>query len=149
MAGIVFFFEENDVDLFSGRRIDLSAWNYAIKSAGDIDRVIVVNRTNMNISSFDSELTEFRIEREIPVLTGKVCHIICPWDTSNVNIPLWDFDHDVDWYLFGPAAGWRKYGCVDFGVSVPMSGRGALHAVHIASTIMLHRFGVKKWQRQQ
>ena len=34
MAGIVFWFENNDRDVFSGRQVDLDAWRYAIKAGG-------------------------------------------------------------------------------------------------------------------
>jgi len=145
MAGVVFFFEDSDVDVFSGRQRDLSAWNYAIKAAGDIDKVIVVNKTAHKIGSFDSSL-DFVIVAELPALDGSIAHVVCPWDNVKTKVPLWDFDHNVDWYLFGPASGWKTYGSLDFGVTVPMSGHGALHAVHIASAVMLHRYGVRAWQ---
>jgi len=147
MAGVVFFFEEQDVDVFSGRQLALSAWNYAIKAAGDIDKVIVVNRTTQKIGSFDSSLS-FTVVDELPVLAGRLAYIVCPWDNVKTKTPLWDFDHEVDWYIFGPAAGWRKYPPLLEGITVPMAGKGALHAVHIASTVMLHRFGVRSWQPQ-
>lgn len=147
MAGIVFFFEENDVDIFSGRRIDLSAWNYAIKAAGDISKVVVVNKTSVDIPQLDSELEHFSVVSDLPVLDGRLTYVVCPWDIVDFIEPLWSFDHNTDWYLFGPAAGWRKYGRLEHGVTIPMSGHGALHAVHVASAVMLHRYGVRQWQR--
>lgn len=148
MAGIVFFFEENDIDIFSGRRLDLAAWNYAIKAAGDVDKVIIINKTAQKISSFDSSLKLFEVVSDMPVLDGIITHVVCPWDDCDNKIGLWNFDHNTDWYVFGPGAGWRKYGGLKNGITVPMAGRGALHAVHIASTVMLHRFGVNSWLRQ-
>jgi hypothetical protein len=148
MAGIVFFFEDNDVDIFSGRRIDLSAWNYAIKSAGDVDRVIVVNKTDKALPSIDSDFLQFEIISELPILSGHVTRIICPWDNADIKIPLWDFNHNTDWYVFGPAGGWGRYATPSNGVYIPMANSGALHSVHIASAVMLHRFGVKSWQPQ-
>jgi hypothetical protein len=149
MAGIVFFFEKNDVDVFSGRQIDLSAWNYAIKAAGDISKVIVVNKTSVDISNFNSDLEYFSVVSDLPDLSGRLTHIVCPWDIVDSIESLWDFNHNTDWYLFGPAEGWRRYGRLGHGVTVPMAGHGSLHALHIASVVMLHRYGVRSWQLQQ
>jgi hypothetical protein len=142
MAGIVFFFEENDIDIFSGRDLDLSAWNYAIKAAGDVNKVIVINRTSQQLTSFDSDLLLFEVVSEIPVLTGTVVHVVTPWDPAVTKTSLWSFDHNVDWYIFGPGNGWHISDNIENGVYVPMSGRGALHSVHIASVVMLHRYEV-------
>lgn len=148
MAGIVFFYEENDIDIFSGRRLDLSAWNYAIKAAGDIDKVIIVNKTNQTINNFDSSLAVFNVVNEIPALEGKIIHLVCPWNKTEKIVPLWNFDHKVDWYIFGPAQGWHSEINIPLGLTIPMTGSAALHSVHIASVVMLHRYGVLKWQHQ-
>lgn len=143
MTGVVFFFEENDVDVWSGRRIDFDAWCYAIKAAGDIDKAIIINKTNLNLLTFDVDM-DIKIVDTLPELSGKLAYIVCPWDKSNTKQDLWSFNHEVDWYLFGPAKGWISCNkSIDFGVCVPMNGRGALHAVHIASTVLLHRYYVR------
>lgn len=53
-VGVCFYFEDNDVDVWSGRSIDLDAWNYAIKAAGDIKDVVIINRTNENLRTLDA-----------------------------------------------------------------------------------------------
>jgi len=131
MAGICFFFEDSDVDVWSGK--DLDAWNYAIKAAGDVDNMIVVNKTDQYLQSPDVNLG-FQVVNELPELENAT-FIKCPWD-SGENISLWDFDHNTDWYVFGPASGW---GGVD-GVCIPQNGIGACHSVHIATTVMFHRY---------
>lgn len=138
MAGICFYFEENDVDVWSGRDIDFDAWNYAIKAAGDITDVIVINKTTKELQTLDASLN-FSVVQELPQLTGNIATICCPWNTDN-GVSLWEFDHTgVDWYLFGPAAGWNPN--VNGGVYVPQNGYGALHSTHIASIVLLHRYG--------
>lgn len=138
MVGLCFFFEQNDVDVWSGRDIDLDAWNYAATAAGDVTRVIVINTTDARLSLANPK---YEMVKELPELTGRVASLICPWNEATEKQSLWDFDHDVDWYVFGPAAGWRSLGIVPtLGIFIPMASTGALHAVHTVSTVMTHRF---------
>lgn len=142
MAGICFFFESNDVDVWSGREIDLDAWAYAVLNAKDIDRVIVVNRTSNRVRRF---LDNFQVTSALPVLEGRVVHVICPWDDADQKTSLWSFDHQTDWYVFGPASGWLSLGLpIEQGVYVPggAPGRIALHATHAASIVLAHRYHV-------
>lgn len=132
MAGICFYFEESDVDVWSGKNLD--AWNYAAKAAGDIDKMIVINRTSQEIKTPDADL-DFKVVSELPELENSV-KICCPWKGG---ISLWEYDHSADWYIFGPSEGW------DSGdVHIPTAGRGALHSVHAATVVMCHRY--QSWQ---
>lgn len=142
MTGICFFFEPSDVDVWSGKNLD--AWNYAIKAAGDIDKMIVINKTDQTIKSPDKTL-DFQVVDKIPILPNAYI-LTTPWDLENQSISLWDCDHQCDWYIFGPASGWQ--GVLpsmdgEINVSIPQSGLGALHSVHIASAVMLHRYHVR------
>jgi hypothetical protein len=139
MPGVAFFFESPETDVFSGRHRDLDAWNYAARAAGDVDRFRVINRTDLQVQPVDADL-DFQVVAEPLELAGRVAHIVCPWDEADERIALWDFDHDVDWYAFGPAAGWRKK--VGLGVYIPIAGNAALHAVHAASVVLTHRYKV-------
>ena len=139
MAGIVFYFEDNDLDVYSGRRVDLDAWNYACKVAGDIDRAVIVNRTIEPLPAFDT-LMDIRIVRKIPEpLYGSVVSLVTPWNAREDACDLWSFDHDVDWYIFGPADGHSPGGAQ---VYMPQAGVGAMHSVHVAGVVMAHRFSV-------
>lgn len=138
MAGICFFFEENDIDVWSGRTIDLDAWNYAAKAAGDIDKIIVVNKTDKILNTPDINF-DFKVVKELPDFNEeKKIYVCCPWNNMKNSISLWDFNHDVDWYIFGPASGWKSV--IDYGLYVPQCGIGALHSTHIASIVLLHRY---------
>jgi hypothetical protein len=140
MVGICFYFESYDKDVWSGRRIDLDAWNYAAKAVGDVDRIIVINKTFSEIKNPDSGTFDFKVVTEIPKLEGKIIKVCCPWDKCKNLKSLWDFDHNVDWYVFGPADGWREE--IENGVYIPQNGKAALHSTHVASTVLFHRYEV-------
>ena len=134
MAGLCFFFEDPDVDVWSGK--DLDAWNYAAKLAGDIDKMVVINKTDQVITSPDRAL-DFTVLKDLPDFDDAV-YLTPPWHKSN---SLWNFDHDVDWYVFGPAAGWAFES--DNMICIPQHGMGAVHSVHAATTVMFHRYFVR------
>lgn len=139
MAGVCFFFEPEHVDVFSGRDISLDAWNYAVKAAGDISEAVIIDRVG-TARAFDADLPTLilgDITEWTP--TGSTILIDTPWHTDN-PVSLWDFNHQVDWYVFGPAAGWTNR--TDGSLVIPQAGTGALHACHVASIVMLHRFAV-------
>ena len=142
MAGICFYYEPEHVDVFSGRDSSLDAWNYAVKAAGDIDQCCIIDTVG-TAKAFDADLpTQIVASSAAANLTGTSVVIDVPW-ASNPGVSLWSFDHAVDWYIFGPAAGWTQGATDGLDVMhVPQAGTGALHSVHIASVIMLHRFHV-------
>lgn len=141
MAGIVFHFEPTQVDVFSGRDVILDAWNYAIKAAGDITECVIVDTTGV-ARQFDSDLPT-TIVTGLASWTppGSVAVVEVPWADAP-GVSLWDFDHQTDWYVFGPSSGWADTSWADQVVHIPQAGQGALHSVHIASVVMLHRYGV-------
>lgn len=137
MVGIVFFFEDNDIDVWSGRRIDFDVWNNAVKTTADVRQAIIINKTSADLQSWDADM-EIIITTDFPTLSGRVAHLICPWNNADTKISLWDFDHQVDWYVFGPAAGWHEQ--IQLGITIPQYGTCALHSLHVASIVMMHRF---------
>jgi hypothetical protein len=148
MAGIVFYFEDNDVDTWSGRHSDLDAWNYAIQLTSDVRDVYIINKTDQSFS-FNLEFNTTYVTDQ-PTLTGNVTQIICPWEHMGDSFPegavcehLWDFDHETDWYLFGPARGWGANLFADRFICIPQNGQVACHSVHIATMIMAHRYHIK------
>ena len=146
MPGIVFYFEENDKDVWSGRDIDLEAWASACQAAGDITKVIIINQTNTKLRTFDPD-KNFKITDKLPDnLEGHITYVICPWDKAQNKQSLWDFDHQTDWYIFGPSVGWCNHP-IQNGIYIPVpdNKRIALHATHIASVVLMHRFGRRQW----
>jgi len=141
MTGICFYFEESDVDVWSGK--DLDAWHYACKAAGDIDKMIVINKTSQNIQSPDLALEFYvvkTLEEAMEIMCGIIVQVVCPWDSAEA-ISLWDYAHSAEWYVFGPASGWRQQKISDIQITVPQAGLGACHSVHIATVVLMNRFG--------
>ena len=140
MAGICFYFEDNDIDIWSGRSIDLDAWNYSIKLTPDIDKVVIINKTTQSLQPFDISIDTV-ITDNMPVLSGSLTQIVCPWEVTPSPITdLWDFNHQTDWYLFGKATGWGDEYFSNSYVTIPQNGMSACHAVHVNTTIMAHRY---------
>lgn len=137
MAGICFYFEDSDVDVWSGK--DLDAWNYACKVAGDIDKAYIINKTDQVLEPFDVNM-DFQVFGSLAeaeaAMTGNKMYLTCPWNIGNQS-SIVGHDHLVDWYLFGPAAGWQK--SID-GFYIPQGGHGAVHSVHAATVVMFHRY---------
>lgn len=139
-SGIVFFFEENDIDVWSGRNIDLDAWNYNCKIGG-IKKVIIINKTSLNIPKFDIDM-DIQIVDKIPALSGHVTQLVLPHENIKNNISLWEYNHDTDWYVFGPASGWNSDYFADSFVFIPQNGEATHHSIFIGATLMFHRFNV-------
>ena len=135
-AGLVFYFEDNDVDVWSGRKIDLDAWNYNCKIGG-INKVIIINKTSEVLQPFDGRI-DISFVNEIPVLSGTVAQLVTPTEISGTT-SLWDFDHQVDWYIIGPASGWGGNHFGDVLLTIPESSLIHHHSVFIGATIMFHR----------
>lgn len=142
MAGIAFYFEDYDRDVYSGRRIDFDAWRYAALAAGDIDRMLVVNRTEEALPNPGGNIKLTEVD-ELPELDNAV-YMATPWDTESEA--LWHFDHDVDWYVFGPAAGWAGQ-VPGRAVHIPQNGLAAFHSIHIASVVMMDRYRRVSWEQ--
>lgn len=141
MAGVVFYFDGLYKDVWSGSEEDLNAWNYNCKLA-DIDRAIIVNTSGMRVQSFDRDM-DIQIVKSMPKLEGNVTQIVCPWeDTPQEKTELWDFDHNTDWYVFGPSNGWRGEYFGDNLVTIPQNGKGAHHALFIGTVVMYHRYKI-------
>lgn len=140
MPGLVFHFENPDVDVYSGRDIDLDAWGYAAKIPGDITDMKVVNLSTHVFGPLDQSFTwEIVTDINQLTLTGTKTYMIMPGEHAQ-ETNLFSFDHMTDWYIFGPAAGW---GGVHPGVCVPQHNPAiALHAVHACSNVMFHRYQI-------
>jgi hypothetical protein len=145
MVGICFYYENSDKDVWSGRKLD--AWNYACQAAGDIHKIVVINLSDHEPEcpgrQYDFQVVQSSAQAE-ELMRGHVTQVVCPWNFDRKDVyDLWSYDHITDWYAFGPADGWRGH-VIEGGskVTIPMFGSGALHSVHIASAVLMHRYGV-------
>jgi len=140
MPGICFYFESNDRDVYSGRQQDIDAWIYAIKIPCDIEKVIVVNSSDLTLRGLDMNF-DWHIIGEMPILEGDVTNFVAP---GRGGESMWNFDHQTDWYVFGPASG-TIANTPDRTISIPQSNPNIhLHSVHVATTAMFHRYEVVK-----
>ena len=136
MAGIVFYFEDNDKDVWSGRNIDLDAWNYNCKIGG-IDKAIVVNLTHQNLITFDGNM-DITFVDEMPSLIGNITQLVTPNEVAEAT-SLYEFNHQTDWYVFGPASGWRGNHFANTFLTIPESTPIYHHSVFVGATVMYHR----------
>lgn len=140
MAGIIFYYEDVDTDVWSDKKFD--AWNYACKLSNSIDKAIIINKTDDHVTSFDKGM-DIQIVKEMPEVDGHKTQLVCPWNFWNdEKIPLWEFDHETDWYLFGPAIGWNEKSLGDVKVYIPQLTTVTCHSVHVCTTVLFHRYGV-------
>lgn len=133
MAGLVFFFEDFDADNYSGRPVDLDAWYLSSRIPDDIDKILVINETDLHLTSPNADI-DFKVYSTLPELEGAV--YLDPIRGES----LWELDHrEVEWYVIGPARGWdtedRNY------LYIPQSGNGHCHSQHISTVVMFSRYG--------
>lgn len=134
MVGVAFYFEPNDVDVYSGRAIDLDAWYLASQIPTDITKMLVVNRTDAKIAMPSINIA-LAVVDELPELENAV------YLDPNKGTPLWDLDHsDVDWYVFGPANGWGPEDPTKTYIHIPHNGNIHCHSQHVMTTVMFHRY---------
>ena len=136
MVGLVFYFEDNDIDVWSGKDFDLDAWNYNCKISG-INKVIIINKTTQILRPFDVSM-DIEIVSELPLLTGHTTQLVTNTDNC-IKTDLWGFNHQTDWYIIGPAAGWGGEFFGDTLLTIPQIGSGDHHSVFIGATVMFHR----------
>jgi hypothetical protein len=138
-TGLVFYFEENDVDVWSGKDFDLDAWNYNCKIGG-ISKVIIINKTSQVLRQFDGNM-DICIVEEFPILTGHTTQLVVPSELKDgeSGVDLWDFDHQTDWYIIGPGSGWHGVHFGDVLLTIPQRSPIHHHSVFIGATIMFHR----------
>lgn len=153
MAGLIFFYESQQVDILSGRREEtLDLWNYAAKIGGGIDKMIAINLTPDLIRSPDRSIDFLEINYvnaidaggHINEIDGDKAIFILPWDAPQFSIvePMIEHAHNRDWYVFGPAAGWNSVHPKPAGeaVYIPQNGLGATHSIMAATAVMFDRY---------
>ncbi len=144
MAGVVFWFQSQDKDVFSCRPIDLDAWRYAIKSGG-INQARCFNETPLPLffdQDFDFEIAGSNLDdfRDWAKDKSNLIILQCEWSCPESAIPLSEVDHSkVDWYVFGRGSGLPNNLPGQY-VYLPQDGLGGLHPVHTASAVLLRRW---------
>lgn len=152
MTGICFFFEPNDIDVWSGRAVDLDAWHYASKAFG-IDQMAMIDLVGDGLNLQINSSTLFERYKQLSDFeevhsNEDLLYFETPWSFKNITpTKLTQLIHPENcWYIFGPAAGFqpekmspRRW------ITVPQEGslQGAhiaMHSVHLASIVLAHRY---------
>lgn len=143
-AGIAFWFQSDDRDVFSSRPIDLDAWRYAAK-AGGCTKARCINETDESLcfgGDFDFEIIGDKEQDLRSWLEDKENVVIfqCEWSCPENAKPLSIIHHpEVEWYVFGHGANTPKNLNGQY-VYMPQADKGGLHPVHAASAVMLRRW---------
>lgn len=146
MAGICFYYEDSDIDICSGGV--LFAWGYNCMAAGDINKMIVINLADSppwNPGDITGQKYDFTVVKSLEqaedLMAGdRITQVVCPWNDFDTKvIELWDYDHKTDWYVFGPAHGWKDYDMKTDKITIPVFEESPMFSVHAATVILTHR----------
>ncbi len=140
MVGVCFYYEDPDVEVFSGRPEMLHAWNHALLAAGDVTRVAIINLLGKHVTfnkAFDCTVYN-TIDEFYENADGTLMHVGAA-NEFDVPMSLWNYTHTDDWLVFGPAHGHPKSAA---GLTIPTHNDTVFHAVHAATVVMCHRFEV-------
>lgn len=130
--GVCFHFELNDLDVWSGRQIDLDAWRYALKAFGG-NRLAMINLCNAQVQISDESI---QFEQHASLNAFLEAH---PTDTKvyveigGENLDLFEHPNEC-WYVFGGAQ--VSLPRADVGIPTPF----ALHPIHVEQIVLWDRF---------
>ena len=154
MVGVIFYFEENDKDFYSGRGVaDFDIWRMSLKAFGANAMIIIDNTAKKSADDYK------HANQEIVIETHKTLDEALKANSKEKNIYLetkWtlpegtnasdlkDFDHPKDnvIYILGQASGFREE---DLKVEkktvvyVPQVGKGAMWPVCVMSIVLYDR----------
>ena len=118
--------------------------------AGGIDEMIVINRTDSAPANpaeiigqgLDNGFTVVRSLEEAQAVIGggRVTQVVCPWDFGRQATDLWDYQHETDWYVFGPASGWGGRDIGSDKITIPVPDNTPMFSVQAATVIFSHRY---------
>lgn len=161
--GLCFHFETTDRDLWSGRKIDLDAWQ-TMCVAFDVKKVVCIDLAGWahidwpqggpdlkivkSLEEFEEYAGEDSLERRIYVET--------PWTVPKENSPpitpyrsINLTTDDIYWLIIGPSAGIKPSSNRKHYYTVPQeggkNGKGpSLYPVHMASVPLSHFYLIHK-----
>jgi len=143
MAKVCIYYQPYDIDTFSGNPERLYAWSYAFQSVGDITDLKIIDSVGISYPTGISSSIKTEVIKDFPDFGNEtVTQLVCPWNQPpKESISLWNFDHDTDWYFFGPASGWKEEEYIgDNYVHIPTHGNTEFHSLHVGTVVMTHRY---------
>jgi len=119
-------------------------------AAGDIDKMVVINLTDSPPANpaeiigrgLDNEFTVVHSLEQARTVIGndRVTQAVCPWNFDCQVTDLWDYQHETDWYVFGPAIGWGGHDIGGDKITIPMPDNTPMFSVQTATAIFSHRY---------
>ncbi|NNE83621.1 MAG: hypothetical protein HKN28_06590 [Alphaproteobacteria bacterium] len=141
MTGVCFHFDAEERDESA-----LEAWRAIAPLAGDIDTVAVIHHSMEPIYDPDDPIGLCLYANVNQFIDDHGDRSMVHVDTSvgryMGSVPLWQFHHDIDWYLFGRNGDANPE--VASIISMPQPSKAKLPVTLIASTVLLHRHWVKR-----
>lgn len=140
MAGICFCIDPEDCN-----EIDLDGWQGAARFAGDIDTLAIIGRGSEVSPTLDdtmglcvyANMNQFLDDHQ----DRSMVHVDTSVGRNKGSVPLWQYHHEIDWYLFGRNGGADPE--VASVISIPQPNQAKLPVTLIASTVLLHRSWVR------
>ena len=141
MPGICFHLDGKGNDA-----VDFGMWSAAALVVDDIDTLAIIGRIVESTSEFDGAmgLCEYaNLDQFLDDHRDRSLAFVCSHaGPATASIPLWRFDHNVDWYVFGNTSELDPY--FDLAISIPRVGGEKLSLEQTAATTLLHRYWVKQ-----
>lgn len=152
MVAAVFHFEDQDLDVWSGRDIDLDIWRYNTKMFG-IDTLIMIDQVPDGGTLYQHLDEEQKFERFTSIddflqahPQGEKVWFETPWSfpSSITPIKLNNFQHPANtsdvFYIFGPATGFNiAENDSRTWVTIPQVTQGATHSSFLAPIVFYDR----------
>ena len=138
MGTLVIHFEDNDMDVWSGRKLDIDMWKTSCFNWGIEELRIVDLRTDKSWQPQEPMLNLKWYGSLNQALEGLENLV---YIDIHGNESLWEFTHSEDMvYVIGASYGFLETP-VGTRVVIPQIGNDEMHSTHIAAMVLAHRYG--------
>jgi len=148
---ILFHFEDNKIDTYSGRQDDIDAWRYAHKAFG-LSEMHMIDKTTGGVEwkTNDAECPLY-IYKSIDEWKEKnrptnIYYLETEWSLPKDKIQYlnyfvwkWVDPNEDNWFLIGDSEGFNGSEHGNF-ISIKQDGKGAMHSVHIIGILLHHLY---------
>lgn len=110
MTGICFHLEFEHDGVGAAGNFGLDVWENVAQLADDIETIAIINRTTEQIGNAATSTglcVYTNLDQFLDDHRGRTIVYVCATvGVATMCGPLWRCDEDIDWYVFGPVAGW-------------------------------------------
>ena len=142
---LMFYFDEHDKDVWSGRTIDYDIWQVFTQIWG-VTELAVINNTDLELNTAGRDNIEIFSNEEVFFSKNRTfIHLEHPKNSPKEMLSEHTFDSEA-WYCMGPAQGWsHMYRGKTLGIE--QIGSAELHAPFVASVLCYEYYKENlKWQ---